>query len=75
MSGLTASAESHKIILEQHSVDFDACVRERQVALDNHCSLISGWGQNISTGLQQFNQDMDLFLDAELQKDMPTGNM
>jgi hypothetical protein len=75
MNGLTASAESHEVILEQHSVDFSAFVRERQVGLDNHCSSISGWSQNITTGLQQFTQDMNMFMDAELQKDMATGNM
>jgi hypothetical protein len=75
VSGLTASAESHEAVLEQQRVQFGTFVRERQDDLENHCSLISGWSQTITTGLQQCSEDMGRFLDAELQKDIPTGNM
>jgi hypothetical protein len=73
--GLTASAESHEAILEQQRVNFGVFVRERQDDLENHCSFISDWSQGITTGLQQCSQDMGKFLDDELQKDIPTGNM
>jgi len=75
VSGLTASAESHEALLEQQRVDFGAFVHERQDDVENHCSFVSGWSQSISTGLQQCSQDMSKFLDEELQKDVPTGNM
>ena len=75
VSGLMTSAESHEAILEQQRVDFGAFVHERQHDLENHCSVISGWSQSITTGLQQSSQDMGKFLDEELQKDIPTGNM
>jgi len=61
--------------LEQQRVNFGAFVHERQDDLENHCSSISGWSQSITTGLQQCSQDMDKFLDEELQKDIPAGNM
>lgn len=75
MSGLTASAESHEAILELQRADFGTFVRERQDDLENHCSYISGWSQSMTTGLQQCGQDVDKFLNEELQKDIPTGNM
>jgi hypothetical protein len=75
VSGLTASAESHEAVLEQQRVHFGTFVRGRQDDLENHCSLISGWSQTMSTGLQQCSEDMGRFLDAELQKDRTTGNM
>jgi kinesin family protein 11 len=74
VSGLTAYAESHEAILEQQRVNFGAFVHERQDDLENHCSSISGWSQSITTGLQQCSQDMDKFLDEELQKDIPAGD-
>lgn len=75
LSGLTASAESHEAVLEQQRVDLGAFVHERQDDLENHCSFISGWSQSVTTGLQQCSQDMGKFLDEELQKDIPTGNV
>jgi hypothetical protein len=70
-----ASAESHEAILEQQRVDFGVFSRELRDDLEDHCCSISGWGQSTSTGLQQCSEDMRIFLDAELQKDIPTGNM
>jgi len=70
-----ASAESHEAILEQQRVDFGTFVHECQHDLENRCSAISGWSQSITTGLEQCSQDMGKFLDEELQKDIPTGNM
>jgi hypothetical protein len=60
-------------MLEQQRVDFGTFVRERQDDLDNHCSNVCGWSQTIAAGLQQCSQDLDKFLDEEMQKDAPTG--
>jgi hypothetical protein len=61
--------------LEQQRVNFGAFVHEHQDDLEDHCSVISGWSPSITTGLQQCSHDMSKFLDDELQKDVPAGNM
>jgi hypothetical protein len=73
--GLRESAESHEAILEQQRVDFGTFVREHQDDIENHCSYIGGWSQTIVAGLQQCSHNLDKFLNEELQKDIPTGNM
>jgi hypothetical protein len=62
-------------MLEEQRVDFGTFVRERQDDLESHFSYINGWSQIVATGLQQCSQDLDKFLDEELQKDIPTGIM
>jgi hypothetical protein len=75
VSGLRESADSHEAILEQQRMDFGTFVRERQNDLETHCSHISGWNHIMTSGLQQCSQDLEKFLEEDLQKDIPTGDI
>lgn len=75
MSGLRASADSHEAILEQQRTDFGTFVRERQDDLGTQCSYVNGWSQIMTSGLQKCNQELEKFLDEDLRKDIPTGNI